>query len=319
MAGADVFCSADWLKPWASERRTKRKSDEARQRPIKNPSVADLFTLGPIPDYLRAMPLTSGGQRGVKGKLRAARVGEWQGGGLARLMGALKALSPDDHGYHRWVETGMALKEANWRDDNDNEVGLILWDAWSKTGTKYKGFADLEMHWNSFRNSSDLNVTLASIYYWAREQGWDPTAVNHNIVNGVASVNLTLPASITANPIIFPDLYASGARKPTCRNARVAIKAFELCCNYDTFHDRLYIGGQQFTNWSGEVSDHVVHALRIMIQARFNFDPTEAAARDAVVQECLEHSFNPVTDYLDGLRWDGVPRLRTWLARYMGA
>ena len=43
---------------------------------------------------------------------------------------------------------------------------------------------------------------------------------------------------------------------------------------------------------------------------------TAAQAIEAVAQE---RPFHPVREYLDGLRWDGVPRLKTWLADYLGA
>lgn len=36
-------------------------------------------------------------------------------------------------------------------------------------------------------------------------------------------------------------------------------------------------------------------------------------------QRAAERSFHPVKNYLNGLRWDGQPRLRTWLSRYLGA
>ena len=39
----------------------------------------------------------------------------------------------------------------------------------------------------------------------------------------------------------------------------------------------------------------------------------------ALKLECLEHSFDPIREYLDGLKWDGVPRLDGWLTRYCGA
>jgi len=41
-----------------------------------------------------------------------------------------------------------------------------------------------------------------------------------------------------------------------------------------------------------------------------------AQAVEAVAQERLYH---PVREYLDGLSWDGMPRLNTWLADYFGA
>jgi predicted P-loop ATPase len=43
------------------------------------------------------------------------------------------------------------------------------------------------------------------------------------------------------------------------------------------------------------------------------------ATHDAIDRHARAHSFHPVRDYLDGLRWDGKPRLGTWLATYAGA
>ena len=42
-------------------------------------------------------------------------------------------------------------------------------------------------------------------------------------------------------------------------------------------------------------------------------------AAQAVQTVASEHSFHPVREYLDGLKWDGVGRLQTWLVRYLGA
>lgn len=45
--------------------------------------------------------------------------------------------------------------------------------------------------------------------------------------------------------------------------------------------------------------------------------------KDTIHQACdqraAESSFHPVRDYLNGLRWDGQPRLRGWLTYYLGA
>ena len=40
---------------------------------------------------------------------------------------------------------------------------------------------------------------------------------------------------------------------------------------------------------------------------------------DAVTRIALEYQFNPILDYLDGLKWDGQKRIDTWLTVYLGA
>jgi len=41
--------------------------------------------------------------------------------------------------------------------------------------------------------------------------------------------------------------------------------------------------------------------------------------RAAVRKVCRHQAFDPLRDYLDGLQWDGAPRLSSWLTTYCGA
>ena len=59
--------------------------------------------------------------------------------------------------------------------------------------------------------------------------------------------------------------------------------------------------------------------LRTMIVSKFRFDPGVERIKAAVYRLCLGNAFNPVSDYLDAVEWDGTPRLDTWLSTYLGA
>jgi predicted P-loop ATPase len=57
----------------------------------------------------------------------------------------------------------------------------------------------------------------------------------------------------------------------------------------------------------------------VVIKERFGFDPGKENTNDAAVQLCLRRQFDPVLNYLDGLRWDNKKRLDTWMTTYLGA
>jgi hypothetical protein len=117
----------------------------------------------------------------------------------------------------------------------------------------------------------------------------------------------------------WPDITKDGEPKRSYRNTRAAIAALDITCQYDEFHDRMTVGGQPIQEWAGELSDAATMVLRQIIIESFNFDPGKDHVLDAASALCLEHRFDPVADYLNGLKWDGMPRLDSWLSAYLGA
>src|SRR5262249_3970135 len=114
----------------------------------------------------------------------------------------------------------------------------------------------------------------------------------------------------------FVDVTAAGDIKATCANTRNAIEKLGIACRYDQFRDRMEIGGQTIAEFAGELSDNACLFLRKIIEEEFGFDPGREKALDTAVQLCLEHQFDPIVDYLSGLKWDGKPRIERWLIDY---
>jgi hypothetical protein len=100
----------------------------------------------------------------------------------------------------------------------------------------------------------------------------------------------------------WPDVTEHGAPKKTCANARVAIEALDVSCRYDVFHDTIVIESVAIEHLSGAHMDHVAHLLRLEMHDQFEFDPGKEHVYDAIIQIGLRNRFDPIRDYLDGLR-----------------
>ena len=56
-----------------------------------------------------------------------------------------------------------------------------------------------------------------------------------------------------------------------------------------------------------------------MLIEQAGFLPAKSDVPAAVNRVALDNAYNPIVDYLDGLAWDGEPRLERWMQRLMGA
>lgn len=305
-----------WFGPWVSTRK-----GAAPQAAATMPAPA-----GQAPAVIRGRGLAA---RVVANLTEGPKFSEAE---ADRLFSALSMLDAATDGA-TWYSYGAALHDLKWIVNGTDEA-FEIWDEWSSTSKgqgsgngEYRGRADLEKRWASFdKEYHGTRTTVASIYKRAFELGWqyNPNQENTNnteSLNGFAHnfSDQTTGGPGFSPPIIWPDKDNWGRPKATCRNARAAIRHMGLTCEHDTFHDKLILGGRPIEQWAGELTDNTVHMLRVTIERQYKFDPGTLSCFDAAVQECLQDSYDPVADYLDGLTWDGVPRLRSWLAAYMGA
>lgn len=74
--------------------------------------------------------------------------------------------------------------------------------------------------------------------------------------------------------------------------------------------------------WNGApLADEDIIEIRLIIEeagSALGFEPLANDVRQAVYRHAQENKFDPVREYLDGLKWDNRPRLDTWLKDYMG-
>ena len=117
----------------------------------------------------------------------------------------------------------------------------------------------------------------------------------------------------------WPDTYRSGAPKPSLANALLGLTLMQIVLEYDLFRNRIIIGGHDLQDFQGEVTDNSVALLRKLFLDVHGFDPGKTHLIDAVQTLSLEHRFHPICDYLEGLQWDGIPRLETFLIDCFGA
>ena len=90
---------------------------------------------------------------------------------------------------------------------------------------------------------------------------------------------------------------------------------------YDAFSGRLMklrkppVDGADVGEWS-DLDDG---KLRLWLSGKYRIEPKREVIMEAVSLCADRNRFHQVREYLDALAWDGVPRLRLWLAEHMGA
>lgn len=117
----------------------------------------------------------------------------------------------------------------------------------------------------------------------------------------------------------WPDVTKAGTIRATLRNTIVALQRLGLEFSMNEFSGRKLVSNYPVHEGLNEISDDGCVALRKLILDEFGFDPTKDHVREAVYSLCLENTFHPIRNYLDGLKWDGISRLPTWLHTHLGA
>lgn len=118
------------------------------------------------------------------------------------------------------------------------------------------------------------------------------------------------------------------------RNVLVALEgASELqgILRYDDFHDHILLTrplpnmprdslNRLFNDDDPVVwCDEHLTMLTIWLLAQGFVSLRRTVVQDVVIAVAKRNGFHPAREYLEGLKWDGLPRIKTWLQCYLGA
>lgn len=149
------------------------------------------------------------------------------------------------------------------------------------------------------------------------EPSWEADALKQKVQNAYKYAT-TQPGSIDLPFYSERD----GKTANTLRNTMTAIGEAELDLAFDEVAQRPVIRAGKVpwkANLGRELNDDTLREIRHWIVEQIDFEPSKENVIEAALTLAQQNQFNPIADYLGGLKWDGVSRLDTWLTRYMGA
>ena len=125
-----------------------------------------------------------------------------------------------------------------------------------------------------------------------------------NVVALVANKPLVTPTGTIVNPLRGKGVYAR------VHDYLPGTHIF----SYDEFACRMFIDGG---DWNEETTIQLLDEY--IGKHPLNKEPTLKTIEQAAFSLSRTNKFNSVADYLNGLKWDGVKRIDTWLIKYCGA
>lgn len=250
---------------------------------------------------------------------------EQQAETLGQLRNALVAgYDPDNR--DDWQRAGQALACLG-------EQGYALWAEWSATSSRFPGGDGLDK-WDGF---SGERTDYRAVFAQAARQGWINPAQRPALGDAtsvfaaapVAALGGPLPAgAVLERPANVPDPAAGGelsfmaaaqgqiaASLARVTTALVSPES-RLRLRYDTFKEADYISIGDGP-WH-EITDVDLIDLRFRFEQR-GFKPVSGECMaDAVRLACSSNRVDSAKLWLDGLTWDGIPRIDSLFPTFYG-
>lgn len=237
-----------------------------------------------------------------------------------RLAKTLEQLDPEDFRDHKkWLSLMMACHHATAGEGRQEFID------WS---TQDPEFADhgwlIGRRWDSLHDKAPAGrpVTINTLYKFVQDAGGSipPCPPEEDFDDEVTAAMM---AQIDRPVPVVTRHQGTGAPKNTFQNCLTLVKHVEgiLGLRFDEFTQRHVLTAEQLP-WKHdigrEVTDDVIRVIRHFLIEQFKLETSKENVSEAVFTISRENPFHPIRDYLDGLKWDGVPRLDRLMPTYFG-
>ena len=232
------------------------------------------------------------------------------------LSYCLDQLNPRNFRAHDiWFELMTACHSAT------NGTGLDVFMAWSMMDPEYAHAGEMIAYrWNSLTANEPGGVKLGTLYMHVLDaDGQLPRPKLEEVFQPFEA-----PAGV--RELRAPNMVRNqlGVPKPTVANAIEALKAMEPGLQYDCIRNQrqmldAYWLRTMYKTANENVDGRTLSMLQGFFIKAFGLELSPSKIGEAVDTLTLANIVNPLAIWLDGLVWDGTPRLDTWLTRYAGA
>jgi hypothetical protein len=233
------------------------------------------------------------------------------------LATMLDALDPEEFREHdAWLTLMMACHHATAGEGRQEFVD------WSTRDPQYADDAwVIGRRWDSLHSDRTDGVTHRTLHKLLRDAGAEgaiPRVPAEEDFEGLDEEGGKLPAPTTeVRPVhegglqVHPKTFVA---PDTAVNALRAVNRSGLKPRFDELKQRVVFSGDLpwDEGYGRELTDHTARLARVLLmeqRQRNDYQPSRENVTEAVMTLAYAHKFNPVLDYLDGLKWDGVARV----------
>lgn len=240
---------------------------------------------------------------------------------LRELASALAFLKNDEDGlgYDEWRNVISGIHH----ETRGSDEGYALALAFSARSAKFEETELREKVWDwlTGKGYSDNPVTAATIYKMARDEGWQDVSAESFPVLPSPKPSAVAGEGHGDDELPMPNFKRdkNGAIEADTNNISKALARVDVCgmeIAFDEFKDEIvFCERGQPGHWQKFRNDHYFKLRKRLELIGFRAVGREMI-RDAVQNQSADHTIDTAMRWLDGLAWDGKPRVEQFLTRY---